>query len=73
MPHHYIGGMQAIDLASYCILATDPVSAAQVEYECVGFDLAHEKAVELRMAGFQNVVLSFAGASGRQQAGVTEA
>jgi hypothetical protein len=24
-------GMQAIDLAPYCILATDPTSAAQVE------------------------------------------
>jgi len=66
-------GMQAIDLASYCILATDPVSAAQVEYECVGFELAHEKAVELRMAGFKNVVLSLAAASEQQQAGVTEA
>ena len=66
-------GMQAIDLAPYCILATDPISAAQVECECVGFELAHEKAVELRMAGFKNVVLSLAAASEQQQAGVTEA
>ena len=52
--------MQTIDFAPYCIYATDPASAAQVEYECVGFELAHEKAVELRMAGFKNVVLSLA-------------
>jgi hypothetical protein len=55
-----MAGMQAIDLAPYCIYATDPASATQVEYECVGFELAHEKAVELRMAGFKNVVLSLA-------------
>ena len=53
-------GMQAIDLAPYCIHATDPASDALVEYECVGFALAHEKAVELREAGFKNVVLSLA-------------
>ena len=52
--------MQTIDLAPYCIYATDPASAAQVKYECVGFDLAHEKAIELRMAGFKNVFLSLA-------------
>ena len=51
-------GMHAIDLAPYCIHATDPANAAQVEYECLGFTLAHEKAVELREAGFKNVVLS---------------
>jgi hypothetical protein len=50
--------MHSIDLASYCIHATDPANAAQVEYECLGFNLAHEKAVELREAGFKNVVLS---------------
>ena len=65
-------GMQVIDLAPYCILATDPISAAQVEYECVGFELAHEKAVELRIAGFKNVVLSLAEASGGQRDGVVE-
>jgi hypothetical protein len=51
-------GMQAIDLAPYCIHATDPANAAQVEYECLGFTLAHEKAVALREAGFKNVVMS---------------
>ena len=55
-------GMHAFDLAPYCIHATDPGSALQVEYECVGFELAHEKAVDLRIAGFKNVVLSLAGA-----------
>ena len=30
-------GMHAIDLAPYCIHATDPANAAQVEYECLGF------------------------------------
>ena len=64
--------MQVIDLAPYCIIATDPASAAQVAYECVGFELAHEKAVELRMAGFKNVVLSLAGApTGSETASIT--
>jgi hypothetical protein len=59
--------MHAIDLAPYCIHATDPANAAQVEYECLGFTLAHEKAVELREAGFKNVVLSLGdGSDGRE-------
>ena len=61
--------MHAIDLAPYCIHATDPANAAQVEYECLGFTLAHEKAVELREAGFKNVVLSLGeGSDGREAA-----
>jgi hypothetical protein len=60
--------MHAIDLAPYCIHATDPANAAQVEYECLGFTLAHEKAVELREAGFKNVVLSLGEASDGNEA-----
>jgi hypothetical protein len=55
--------MQTIDLAPYCIHATDPANAAQVEYECVGFELAREKALELREAGFKNVIMWLAEAS----------
>ena len=66
MAHHYVFGMHAIDLAPYCIHATDPANAAQVEYECLGFTLAHEKAVELREAGFKNVVLSLGEGAGDQ-------
>ena len=51
-------GMHAIDLAPYFIHATDPANAAQAEYECLGFTLAHENAVELREAGFKDVILS---------------
>jgi hypothetical protein len=54
--------MQLINFASYCICATDPSSAAKVEYECIGFTLAHEKVAELRMAGFKNVVMTLADA-----------
>ena len=61
-------GMHAIDLAPYCIHATDPANAAQVEYECLGFTLAHEKAVELREAGFKNVVLSLGESSDGREA-----
>ena len=50
--------MQLINVPSYCVCATDPSSAAKVEFECMGFELAHEKAVELRMAGFKHVVMS---------------
>jgi hypothetical protein len=52
--------MELINAASYCVCATDPFNAAKVEYECMGFELAHEKAAELRMAGFKNVVMSLA-------------
>jgi hypothetical protein len=61
-------GMPAIDLAPYFIHATDPANAAQVEYECLGFTLAHEKAVELRKAGFKNVVLPLVEASDGSEA-----
>jgi len=61
--------MHAIDLAPYCIHATDPANAALVEYACLGFTVAHEKAMELREAGFKNVVLSLAEApDGREMA-----
>ena len=61
-------GMHAIDLAPYFIHATDPANAAPVEYECLGFTLAHAKAVELREAGFKNVVLSLVEASDGSEA-----
>ena len=52
----------------YCIRATDPANATQVEYECLGFTLAHEKAVELREAEFKEVVLSLGeGSDGRDR------
>ena len=50
--------MHAIDLAPYCIHATDPANAAPAEYECLGLTLAHENAVELGEAGFKDVILS---------------
>ena len=60
MATRYVSGMPLTNLASYCVCATDPSSAAKVEFECMGFQLAHEKAAELRMAGFKNVVMSLA-------------
>ena len=36
------------------------LGAADGQRPGLGFELAHEKAVELRMAGFKNVVMSLA-------------
>ena len=46
------------ETTTYHVRATDPASGEQVAYECLGFATAHAKAAELRMAAYQDVVLS---------------
>jgi hypothetical protein len=50
--------LQLINFSLLLHLRDDPSRDAKVEYEFFGFALAHEKAAELRMAGFKNVVMT---------------
>lgn len=42
----------------YYVRATDPASNEQNTSQCVGFAMAHAKAVEPRMSGYRDVAMS---------------
>jgi hypothetical protein len=46
------------EITLYHVRATDPATHKVVAYECRGFEAAHAKAAELRMAAYKDVVLS---------------
>ena len=43
---------------TYYIRGTDPKTNQQVIVECIGFEMAHAKAAELRMAAYKDVIMS---------------
>ena len=49
---------------TYYVRGTDPKTNQQVIFECIGFQMAHAKAAELRMAAYKDVVMSVSDPSG---------
>jgi hypothetical protein len=43
---------------TYYVRGTDPKDNQQVIFECVGFEMAHAKASELRMVAYKDVIMS---------------
>jgi hypothetical protein len=43
---------------TYYVRGTDPKDNQQVIFECVGFEMAHAKAAELRMVAYKDVIMS---------------
>jgi hypothetical protein len=50
---------------TYYARGTDPKTNQQAIFECIGFEAAHAKAAELRMAAYKDVVMSVSDPSDR--------
>jgi len=43
---------------TYYVRGTDPKTNRQIDFECIGFEMAHAKAAEPRMAAYKDVIMS---------------
>jgi hypothetical protein len=56
------------ETTTYHVRATDRAGTEPIAFECVGIAMAHAKAAELRMSGYNDVVMSIAKADDNRTA-----